>query len=436
MREKLRKSLLLLPAVSLVMTGCQGTETAEKEEVLESVEGTETIAVENEELVPEESSDGVVSLTIWGAEDDQALVEQIIQSFEAEYAGEAEFDITFAAESESSCRDSLLNNVLEAPDVFTFADDQLMAFAAAGVLKPVEGSEEIASRNLETSVDAASIDGELYAYPLTADNGYFMYYNKAYFSEEDVQSLDTMLAIASENGKKITMDITSGWYLYSFFGNTGMEVGLKEDGISNYCTWNATEGNVKGVDVASSMLSIAQNPGFLCTGDDGFMAGVQDGSVIAGVSGVWNATEISEAWGEDYGAAKLPSYACNGTQVQMSSYAGYKLVGVNDYSKHKEWAAKFADWMTNEENQMLRFEMRGQGPANTNAAGSPEVAASPAIQAIIAQAEFASLQRIGTKYWGPAGTYGSTIAAGNPSNLELQDMMDTLVDGITESNAQ
>lgn len=435
MKERLRKSLLILPVVSLVMTGCQSAEPV-GEEVFESVEGTETIIAAEEGTSSEEKTDGVVSLTVWGAEEDQALMEQVIQSFEAEYAGQAEFDITFVAESESSCRDSLLNNVLEAPDVFTFADDQLMACVAAGVLKPVEDSEEIASRNLEASVEAASIEGELYAYPLTADNGYIMFYNKAYFSEEDIQSLDTMLAIAAENGKKITMDLTSGWYLYSFFGNTGMEVGLKEDGISNYCTWNSTEGNVKGVDVASSMLSIAQSPGFLCTGDDGLIKGAQDGSVIAGVSGAWNATAISEAWGEDYGAAKLPSYACNGTQVQMSSYAGYKLVGVNDYSKHKDWAVKFADWMTNEENQMLRFEMRGQGPANTNAAGSPEVAASPTIQAIMAQYEFASLQRIGTKYWEPAGTFGGTIAAGNPSNLELQDMMDTLVSGITESNSQ
>ena len=36
----------------------------------------------------------------------------------------------------------------------------------------------------------------MYAYPLTADNGYFLYYNKAYFSEEDVQSLDRILELA------------------------------------------------------------------------------------------------------------------------------------------------------------------------------------------------------------------------------------------------
>ena len=30
------------------------------------------------------------------------------------------------------------------------------------------------------------------------------------------------------------------------------------------------------------------------------------------------------------------------------------MAGVNYYSKHKDWALKLADWMTNEENQKLR----------------------------------------------------------------------------------
>ena len=120
----------------------------------------------------------------------------------------------------------------------------------------------------------------------------------------------------------------------------------------------------------------------------------------------------------------------------MSSYAGYKLVGVNEYSQNRDWAAKFADWMTNEQNQTLRFQMREQGPSNTNAADSAEVKDSLAIQALIQQSEFASLQRIGGNYWDPASEYGAIIATGNPSGLELQDIMDNLVDGITASNSQ
>lgn len=68
------------------------------------------------------------------------------------------------------------------------------------------------------------------------------------------------------------------------------------------------------------------NQGFGNMVDADFVAGVQDGSVIAGVSGVWNATELEKVWGVDYAATKLPTYTCAGEQVQMSSFAGYKML--------------------------------------------------------------------------------------------------------------
>ena len=252
--------------------------------------------------------------------------------------------------------------------MFTFADDQVAALAAAGALDPIPASDAVRSANLSAAVEAASVDNTLYAYPLTADNGYFLYYNKAYFSEEDVQSLDRILEVAALAGRRVSMDWSSAWYVYSFFGNTGLEVGLNEDGLTNYCTWNSTEGDIRGVDVAQAMLSVASSPAFASMTDTEFLAGVQNGSVIAGVSGVWNAVAIEEAWGADMGAAKLPSYTCSGRQVQMASFSGCKLIGVNAYSSHPDWAARLAEWITSESNQRLRFERRGQGPANANAA--------------------------------------------------------------------
>lgn len=376
-------------------------------------------------------SDGTVALTVWGAEEDQALLTEIAEKFKQEYEGETQFEITITAESESTCKDTLLNDPVNGADVFAFVDDQLMSMVAAGVLEPIPNAEKIKSENAEGAITAASVNDTLYAYPMTADNGYFMYYNKAYFAPEDTASLDAMLAVAAAEGKKIVMDWSSGWYLYSFFGGTGLTVGLNDDGITNYCTWNAADGAIKGTDVAEAMLSVAANPGFANMTDADFIAGVQNGSVIAGISGVWNATVVEEAWGSDYGAVKLPTYTCAGKQVQMASFAGYKMIGVNAYSEHADWAAAFAEFMTNEENQTLRFKERGQGPSNINAASSDATKQSPAIQALIAQSEFASLQRIGGKYWDPVTEFGLTMAAGNNSGKGLQELLDSLADEIT-----
>jgi arabinogalactan oligomer/maltooligosaccharide transport system substrate-binding protein len=376
-------------------------------------------------------SDQVVALTVWGGEEDEELLRELFASFESHYAGQASFQITYQAQSESNCKDILLGDLEGGADVFAFADDQVAALAAAGALDPIENEAEVRAANLPASVEAASVGDTLYAYPLTADNGYFLYYNKAYFSEADIQSLNRMVEIAEKNGKFVTMDWSSAWYVYAFFGNTGLEVGLNEDGLTNYCTWNDTEGPIRGVDVAQAMVDIASSPGFSNCTDEEFLAGVKDGSVIAGVSGVWNAVAIEEIWGSQMGAAKLPVYTCKGEPIQMASFSGCKLIGVNAYSEHPEWAARLAEWLTNESGQKLRFERRGQGPSNIQAAASAEVQESPAIAALLEQSEFSQLQRVGGKFWDPVTAFANNMAQGNPSGTSLQEQLDHLVEGVT-----
>jgi arabinogalactan oligomer/maltooligosaccharide transport system substrate-binding protein len=206
--------------------------------------------------------------------------------------------------------------------------------------------------------------------------------------------------------------------------------------VTNYCDWNSTENAIKGVDVANAMLEIATNPGFASMSQSEWDEGVKSGEVIACISGVWDETTMKEAWQDSYAACKLPTYNCAGTQVQMACFFGYKTVGVNPYSEHLEWAQKFADYIANEENQKLRFEMRGQGPSNLNAADSPEVQATAAIQAVLAQSEFSELQRIGNNYWTPTATYGNTLATGNPDGIDLQELLDSTVESIVSSTVQ
>ena len=388
---------------------------------------------DRDSLVQEEQEpdSGTVALTVWGAEEDEELLRQIFQGFQEKYRGEADFLITYEPQSESHCTDALMADLENGADVFAFADDQLNTLVASGALEPVENAEALRTSNLPEAVLAASVKDTLYAYPLTADNGYFLYYDKRVFSPEDIQSWDRMLDVAGEQGGKVSMEWSSGWYVYALFGNTGLTVGLNDDGITNYCTWNDTEGAIKGTDVARAMTAMAKHPGFLSTDDAGFLEGVRNGTIVAGVSGVWNAVAVEEAWGSGFGASKLPSYTCGGQQIQMASFSGYKLIGVNSYSEHREWAAKLAEWITNEENQELRFRLRGQGPSNKNAATSSEVQSSPAIAALLEQSEYSCLQRIGGNYWEPVSAFTQEILDGNPSGKSLQEQLDIMVTGIT-----
>ena len=345
---------------------------------------------------------------------------------------EADIEIVLREEDEDTAADNAVANPTQLADVFSFAGDQIRRLVNAGVLLPVgEDADRVIGDNGgagSAAIQTASVDGTLYAYPLTASNGYFMYYNAAYFTDKDVETLDGMLAAAHKAGKKVAMDWSSGWYIYSFFGGADMHIYLAEDGKHNYCDWNRNYGTYKGVDVAQAMLDIAAQDAFLNTDDDGLKEGIASGEIIAGVNGSWNAEYIKGIWGEDYRAVKLPTYTLKGEQVQMGSFSGYKMVGVNANSANPEWAAAFAAYITNEENQLKRFQVTGETPSNIDAALAPEVQASPAAVALAEQAPYSVRQLIAGPFWTPATVFGTLMASGNPDDRDLQQILDELVE--------
>lgn len=398
--------------------------------------GTQQSETENQEAVPTDKTGGKVELKVWAEEATFDALNQMVDSFKEEYKGQADFEITLEQNVDSYTKDNVLADVHNAADVFVMVDDQVASLAAAGALYPVPNVEEVKAANVEKAVDSATINEVMYAYPMTADNGYFLYYNKKYYKDSDITTLDNVLQVAADHKKKVVMDWGSGWYLYSFFGHTGLDFGINEDGVTNHCDWNSTKGDIKGVDIASAMLKIASNPGFANMSDGDFIAGAQKGTVIAGVSGVWDSEALKKAWGSDLGAVKLPTYTVADKQVQMASFSGCKLIGVSAYSKNLEWAAKLADWLTNEQNQTLRFQLNGQGPSNIKAAESDAVKTDVAIQAVIAQSEYGELQRVGNSYWDATSVFGNVMGSGNPEHKKLQQLMDDLVAGITKSVAE
>lgn len=377
-----------------------------------------------------------IALTLCAEEGDFEMLQGMIDSFKEHYAGEGEFEITLKAQTDAEAKDVILADVHAAGDVFSFPDDQFPGLLSAGVLAPVENADEVKAANVESSVEAATYKDTLYAFPYTADNGFFLYYDKRYFNDNDVKTLEGILRVAKKHKKKFSMELNSGWYMYAFFGRTGLNLSINEDGVTNSCDWNSTENEIKGVDIAQAMLKITSSPAFLMQGDGEFVNSIKSGKVIAGISGTWNATGVVQAWGNDYGAVKLPTYRVAGKDVQMSSFTGYKMMGVNAYSKEKKWAMKLADWLTNEENQTIRFKNKSQGPSNINAAASDEVAKVPAIQAVLDQAQYGDLQRVGIKFWDPCKEFANVIAAGNPHHLKLQALLDKMTKGITSSIAE
>lgn len=378
-----------------------------------------------------------VSLSIWTSADEQEIMKEMIESFQEHYEKEAQFEITISEEDEKTCRDTVLADPAGAADLYSFASDQFDNLQRENALLPItDDTEQIISDNGgpdSAAVLSSSKDGTLYAYPMVASNGYFMYYNTAYFTENDITSFDRMLDIAAENGKKVAMDFTSGWYIYSFFKGAGLDVEMNEDRVTNSCNWNDRSSSYTGVDVANAMLAIAGHDGFLNCTDENFVNGVKDGTIIAGINGAWNSGNVEEAFKENYNAAKLPTFTLAGNQVQMHSFAGYKLLGINAHTKNPEWAMRLAAWVTNEENQLTRFRKRGEGPSNVKAAASEEVQSAPAIKALSEQSAYSHLQNVAETFWTPTFKFGTIIAGGNRDKADLQKLLDVMTEGITSA---
>ena len=426
-------SLALAGAMALSLAACGGsastaTSTPEAASAAESTAAS-TEAVAEGDVLDQAAAAAFskdVTLTMWGAEEDQDLLREISDKFIEKYGNYGgKITINLGAQSESTAKDTVLTDPTAAADVYAFADDQLNELVKAGALQEVQlNADDVKNRNTPASVDAATVDGKLYAYPLTADNGYFMFYDKSFFTEDDVKSLDTMMEKAAAAGKKVSMDVANGWYLYSFYAGAGLKLGLADDGVNTVCNWN----EAPGADVTQAVIDICKNPGFIALKDEEFTGKLKDGTLVAGVNGTWRANDASEVWGANYAACKLPTYTLNGEQVQMASFSGFKLIGVNPHSANVGAAMLLADFVTNEENEGLRFKERTQGPSNINALAA---ASSPALTAVVDQSEYATLQRVGGNYWASAETLGSICVNGNPDGKDPQALIDDAVAGFT-----
>ena len=198
-------------------------------------------------------ADNTVALLVWVGDDaDQPWINGVIDNFKAANPGTT-FDIKVGIQSESTAKDTVLTDMTAAADVYTFADDQLSDLVVAGALQPVSvDTDAIIARNSAGSVAAATDNGTLYAYPATADNGYFMFYDKSVFTADDLKTLDGMLAAAAAAGKKVSMEMSSGWYMYSFFQGAGLTMTLLPNGVDNECNWNATDTKITGAQVVTA----------------------------------------------------------------------------------------------------------------------------------------------------------------------------------------
>lgn len=375
-----------------------------------------------------------VALKLWGSQEQQVMLGEMVEAFKAANPDKT-YNITLGVVSEADALGTLKTDVSAGADVYAFANDQIIELYRAGALAKVGGAnlDAIKSQNGAGSVNAAKVGEDVYAYPYSADNGYFLYYDSTKVTHVD--TLEGILADCAAANAKFCFDLDNSWYDASFFFGTGCsyQVEYNEDGgvASVACDF---DDSVKGMLAGKAMLELKNNPAFLNGGDDELKAGFADGSVAAAVSGTWNATDLQTIIGEGYAAVKLPTFTVDGQTFQMSSFAGYKLYGVNPTSKNLGEAHKLAAFLSGEAMQMKRFETFGTGPSNLVVAQSDAVKANVALAALAAQGAYAVAQTaVPNNYWSAVESFGREVCQSGITLDNLSAKLVTMADLIRQS---
>ncbi len=111
-----------------------------------------------------------------------------------------------------------------AGDILNLAQDQIARLVSVGGVTAITGDHLKKAEELNDagSVAAGKVADTLYAYPITSDNGYFMFYDKSIISNPG--SLEDCIKDCEKAGKNFYYGISNGWYQVSTFFATGCSI--------------------------------------------------------------------------------------------------------------------------------------------------------------------------------------------------------------------
>ena len=387
---------------------------------------------------------GAIKLTIWVSEADRAFASQVVEDFKAKNP-DKNYQFVIDIQGENDVATRVLNDVENAADVYSCLNDQLSKLINGDALARIAGDRlnRVKAANSEGSMESvtAKVKGEdgVYGMPYT-DNTFFLYYNKSVLTETDVASLDGILSKCSAS-KQFAFPMTDGWYSTSFYFGKGLGYEITYDDNLAETKILCDFDNETGVTVTESIWNYVKDSRVKADANDSkITAGFNDGSIVAAVSGIWNKTTIESYLGDNFAAAKLPTYTLNKgktneEQVQLVSFAGYKLMGVNNYSKHKTDAMDFAEFYTNKENQVKHFEARGFVPTDVNARADEKVQADVCAKAITEQLKHSKTQKdVPSTMWVPMEGLGSAMVTGAQSgSFDLKAQLTACVNAIRKN---
>ena len=423
----MKKTLALLLALVMVFSLCAcGGKPAQQPAGDKPAENPADQPAANENPLA-----GTFDITVWVAENIVDLTAKQIADFNESNEDGITINATIEPVGEGDAATNMITDVEAGGDIFCFAQDQFARLVQAGALSKlgVQAAQIVSDANDAGVVSAASVGSELFAYPLTSDNGYFMYYDKSVIPEEDLGSLEALIADCEEANRYFAFEMeTSAWYVASFFFATGCVSEWETDSDGAFTGVNDTFNSPEGLIAVKGMQKLVNSPMHVNASTVSEFA--NDAAIV--VSGTWDFVAASDILGDNMGVAELPCFDVDGTSYHLGSFNGCKLMGVKPQTDAVKSAVlhKLAQYLTGEACQMERFDAVAWGPANLNAQSSEAVKANPGLVALFAQNEYSIPQgQIHGSWWDIAKVIATDVKAAE-DEAGLQTALDNYTDKI------
>ena len=425
MKKRVLALIMSTAMIASVLTACgssdEGTTTTDKT-TTEKTESTDSSSDSASSTTDVAGATGEIK--VWVAENVVSLTQEKIEAFKTANPDYAGFTVTVEPVGEGDAAGNMITDVEGGADIYGFAQDQIARLVSAGALMPLSGDNAtfVAEKNDAGAVGAATVGDTVYAFPITSDNGYFLYYDKSVV--KDPSTLEGIVADCEAAGKGVYFEINSAWYQTAFFFGTGCELTYDTDSDGNFVGCNVSYASDAGVKALKAMINLHKSSAFNNGSNISNAA-----NVAAIVDGTWDATAAKELFGDNYACAKLPTFTVDGETFQMSGFGGFKLLGVKPQTDAAKLQAclAIAKYLSDEEVQLARFEALGWGPSNLAAQQNEAVKADEALAALAEQLAFTIPQgNYPGDYWTLGTSLGDSVIAGDYDNASDADLMAAL----------
>nr|WP_313469196.1 extracellular solute-binding protein [Carnobacterium sp.] len=378
-------------------------------------------------------------LLVWEDVEKSDGIEEAIAAFEKEHDVTIEVvEKAYAKQNEDLRLDGPAGT---GPDIVTIPGDQIGTLVTEGLLKELSVDEATQSIYTDVAMQSQMVDGKVYGLPKAVETT-MLYYNKDIVAEEDVPTdlngwyeLSKTLTDGENFGLLALFDQI--YYAQSVLGGYGGYI-FGQDDKGNYDVSDIGIDNAEAIEGAKDIQKF-YTEGLFPTGLIGEQ-GISvldslfsEGKAAAVISGPWNLQPYKEA-GIDYGVMALPKLS-NGKN--MSAFLGVKSYNVSTYSKNAELAEKLVEFLANEENSKVRYEVTQEVPAIKSLVSDPAVTANESAEAVAEQSQYSELTPNipeMNEVWTPVDSALQTIATGKATPKDALTQAVETIEGQISAN--